>query len=206
MVDIIRKMFDFDLEVSELDNNLFSVKEKIEVIFNFMDLFFQLYDGPKDPIVASLLKKMVKLRKYYDKKATLNMYHSETIVEIFRYCVRKDPILFEKASQEQTIGPIQTNPMELESQTKCEWLCSRNLLICQFEATLDSLTGDGQSIFNEFIDWESAGPTVRFNELRDDVVKLNTSLTKITCICSDLHILEGIPRKFGLREQLHWKV
>ena len=40
--DIIRKMFDFDLEVSELDNNLFSVKEKIEVIFNFMDLFFQL--------------------------------------------------------------------------------------------------------------------------------------------------------------------
>ena len=130
MVDTIRKMFDFDLEVSELDNNLFSLKEKIEVIFNFMDLFFQLYDGPEHPIVASLLKKMVKLRKYYDKKATLNMYHSETIVEIFRYCVRKDPILsvalyinfegfecfdFEKASQEQTIEPIQTNPMELES-------------------------------------------------------------------------------------------
>ena len=42
MVDIIRKMFDFDLEVSELDNNLFSVTEKIEVIFNFMDIFFQL--------------------------------------------------------------------------------------------------------------------------------------------------------------------
>ena len=93
MVDIIRKMFDFDLEVSELDNNLFSVKEKIELIFNFMDLFFQLYDGPMDPIVANLSKKMNNLRRYYDKKATLNMHHSETIVEIFRYCVRKDLIL-----------------------------------------------------------------------------------------------------------------
>jgi len=42
MVDIIRKMFDFDLEVSGLDNYLFSVSAKIEVTFNFMDLFFQL--------------------------------------------------------------------------------------------------------------------------------------------------------------------
>ena len=91
MLDIIRKMFDFDLEVSELDNNLFSVTEKIEVIFNFMDI--QLYDGPEDVIVASLLKKMNNLRRYYDKKATLNMYHSETIVEIFRFCIRKDSFL-----------------------------------------------------------------------------------------------------------------
>ena len=32
---------------------------------------------------------------------------------------------------------------------------------------MDGLTGDGQSIFNEFVDWESAGPTFGFNELRD---------------------------------------
>ena len=37
----------------------------------------------------------------------------------------------------------------------------------QFEATLDGLKGDGQSISNEFVDWESAGPTFSFNELRD---------------------------------------
>ena len=89
-----------------------------------------------DPIVASLLKKMYNLRRYYDKKATLNMHHSETVVEIFRYCVRKDLILsvaldsgfegfvFEETYQateveEQSIGPIL--PMELESQTRCEW-------------------------------------------------------------------------------------
>ena len=37
----------------------------------------------------------------------------------------------------------------------------------QFKATLDSLKGDDQSIINEFVDWESAGPTFSFNELRD---------------------------------------
>ena len=57
--------------------------------------------------------------------------------------------------------------MELESQKKCEWLCSRKPLTSQFEATLDGLKGDGQSIINEFVDWESAGPTFSFNELRD---------------------------------------
>ena len=67
MVDIIQKMFDFDLEVSELDNELFFVKEQMELIFNFMDLFFQLYDGQNDPMFASLLKKMNSLRRYYDK-------------------------------------------------------------------------------------------------------------------------------------------
>ena len=67
MVDIIQKMFDFDLEVSELDNELFFVKEKMELIFNFMDLFFQLYDGQNDPMFASLLKKMNNLRSYSDK-------------------------------------------------------------------------------------------------------------------------------------------
>ena len=80
--------------------------------------------------------------------------------------------VFEEASQttevdEHFIEPIQPNPMELESQTKCEWLCSRKLLMSQFEATLDGLKGDGQSIIDEFVDWENAGPTFSFNELRD---------------------------------------
>jgi len=100
------------------------------------------------------------------KKATLNMYHSETIVEIFRFCIRKDSFLsvaldtnFEgwdcKESsqktemQEQALDPIQTNPMELEVQARCEWLCSNKLLISQFEATMDSLTGmDKECLMN----------------------------------------------------------
>ena len=52
----------------------------------------------------------------------------------------------------------QSKSMEVESQSKSEWLSSRKPLTSQFEATLDGLKGDGQSIINEFVDWESAGP------------------------------------------------
>ena len=45
--------------------------------------------------------------------------------------------------------------MEVESQSKSEWLCNRKLLTSQFEATFDGLVGDGQSIITEFVDWES---------------------------------------------------
>ena len=61
----------------------------------------------------------------------------------------------------------QPKSMEVESQSKSEWLRSRKLLTSQFEATLDGLVGDGQSIIDEFVDWESSGPTFSFNELRD---------------------------------------
>ena len=40
-------------------------------------------------------------------------------------------------------------------------------MMSDFEATLDGLVGDGQSIIQEFVDWESSGPTYDFNELRN---------------------------------------
>ena len=46
-------------------------------------------------------------------------------------------------------------------------LCNIKLLTSHFEATLDGLIGDGSSIINKFVDWESSGPTFNFNELRD---------------------------------------
>ena len=95
MPDIMRKMFDYDLEVSDLERDLFSVKEKIEPIFNFIDVSFQLLDGPADKIVALLIKKITALRKYYDQKSTLNMHHSECIIDLFRFCARKDRVLLQ---------------------------------------------------------------------------------------------------------------
>ena len=68
MRDIMIKMFDYDLEISDLEKEIFIVKEKIEPIFNFIDVSFQLLDGPFDKAVALLNKKMGKLRNYYDKK------------------------------------------------------------------------------------------------------------------------------------------
>ena len=42
---IMSKMFDFDLDTSEIEKDLFSVKEKMEPIDNFIDRSFHLYDG-----------------------------------------------------------------------------------------------------------------------------------------------------------------
>jgi hypothetical protein len=61
--------------------------------------------------------------------------------------------------------------MEVESKTKVEWLCNKKMLTSDFEATLDGLVGDGQSIISEFVDWESSDPTYTFNELRDAFVR-----------------------------------
>ena len=64
-------MFDYDFEVSDFEE-IFIVKEKIEPFFNFIDVSFQLLDGPFNKVVALLNKKLTKLRKHYDQKATLN--------------------------------------------------------------------------------------------------------------------------------------
>ena len=69
IIEIIRKMFDFDLEVGDIERDVFYVKDKLELIFNFMDISFQLMDDPMDINIANLLKKMNELRKYYDRKS-----------------------------------------------------------------------------------------------------------------------------------------
>ena len=89
---IMSKMFDFDLEIADIEKDLLSVREKMEPIFNFIDISFQLIDSPVDEKVE-LLRKLNALREYYDKKSTLNNSHSETIVDLFRVCARKDKIL-----------------------------------------------------------------------------------------------------------------
>ena len=58
MRDIMIKLFDYDLEVSDLEKEIFIVKEKIEPIFNFIDVSFQLIDGPFVKAVAILNKKI----------------------------------------------------------------------------------------------------------------------------------------------------
>ena len=57
-------MFDYDLEVDDIVRDVFNVKDKMELIFNFMDISFQLMEGPMDANIANLLKRMNELRKY----------------------------------------------------------------------------------------------------------------------------------------------
>ena len=71
-------MFDFDLEIVEIEKDLLSVREKIEPIFNFIDISFQLIDSPVDDKVESLLRKLNVLREYMIK----NLLSTTVIVKL----------------------------------------------------------------------------------------------------------------------------
>ena len=102
----------------------------------------------------------------------------------------------ETSEMEETVDEkTQPKLMEVESQTKSEWLCNRTLLTSHFEATFDGLVGDGQSIITEFVDWESSGPTYTFNELRDALCCEAKFCFKVDHISSALHTPEGIQKK-----------
>ena len=66
IIEIVRTLFDFDLEVDDIERDVFNVKDKLELIFNFMDISFQSMEGPMDATIANLLKRMNELRKYYE--------------------------------------------------------------------------------------------------------------------------------------------
>ena len=42
-------------------------------------------------------------------------------------------------------------------------------MVTEFERTLDELQGDGQSLLEEFVDWQAAGTTYSFNDLRNEL-------------------------------------
>ena len=56
MLNIMQKMFDYDLEENDIEELLMN-KEKMEPIFDFIDISFQLLNGPFDKAVALLNKK-----------------------------------------------------------------------------------------------------------------------------------------------------
>ena len=43
MPGLIKRMFDFELEVDILKRDVFSVPDIMPLVFNYMDLFFQIY-------------------------------------------------------------------------------------------------------------------------------------------------------------------
>ena len=57
--------------------------------------------------------------------------------------------------------------MEMDTESRMDWLLRKQLLIFDFKRTFDGLVGDDQRVLAEFVDWESSGPTSTFNELRD---------------------------------------
>ena len=185
---LIKRMFDYDLEVEELEREIFSIPDRMEITFNYIDLSFQLFPVSSDEVFKLIARHLNDLRKYYDRKACLNFNHSEKIFDIFRFCLRRDPYLSKyldvttegldesqsnlmetaQTSSNTSIAP-QPSLMEMDTQSKFDVLVSKEVSVSEFEKTRDGLKGDGQNLLAEFVDWEVSGPTYTFNELRNEL-------------------------------------
>ena len=117
------------------------MKEKREIMLNFFDVSFQLMAGPMDKTIASLLVKnkniasllvkMNELRKYDDRKSTLNCNHNEIIIDLFRTCVRKNTVLsstlesnFEGYFDVVDNSTMQDPSTDVSGQSRIERLCN----------------------------------------------------------------------------------
>jgi len=181
---IIHEIFDFEKEESILAKDIFAVPEKMALVFNYMDLFFQIQPNNTDESFKKAAALMQNLRKYYDKKACLNTKHTESIIDVFRFCVRKDQLLSKTLERRITIREtdelksesmveVPTNPqqsdMDLEAQSKMDVLLKKKCFATNFEDTFDSLQGDGQQLLNEFVDWSVAREVYSYNDLKNEL-------------------------------------
>ena len=181
---IIEQMFDFEREESKLEVEVFSIPEKMALVFNYMDSFFQIQPISTEESFKKAAKMMNVLRRYYDKKACLNPKHTESIIDVFRYCVRKDQALSKMLERRTTIRepdemksegmeetptiPQQAN-MDIEAQSKMDLLLKKKCFTTSFEDTFDALQGDGQQLLNEFVDWPVAGEVYTYNDLKNEL-------------------------------------
>ena len=152
-----------------------------------MDLFFQIYPASEEDSFKKAAKLMKDLCRYYDKKTCLNTKHSEIIIDVFRFCISRDPDLSayldaKLESLDEMSNPTdtaQTNPsvtvapqlsmMEVDVQSRLDWLLNKNAVMSKFERTLDGLISDGQNLLAEFVDWQASGPTYSYNDLRNEL-------------------------------------
>ena len=54
------------------------------MVFNYIDLSFQLFPTSSDEAYITHAKYLQSLRRYCDKKASLNPDHSEKIIDVFK--------------------------------------------------------------------------------------------------------------------------
>ena len=90
------------------------------------------------------------------------MKHSEVILDVFRFCIRRDPVLSKLLDerpesldvfQSNPTDTVRTNPnaaiapqpsfMEVDIQSRLDMLLNKNVAVSEFERTLDGLKGDG---------------------------------------------------------------
>ena len=177
---IIQQMFDFDIDESILAKDIFAIPEKMALVFNYMDSFFQIQPNNTEESFKKAAALMQNLRSFYDKRACLNTKHTESIIDVFRFCVRKDQLLSRmlerrvtvretdemksKTAQEAPTTNPQQSDMDVEAQSKMDLFLKKKVFTTSFEDSFDSLQGDGQQLLNEFVDWPVAGEVYSYNE------------------------------------------
>ena len=182
---IIQQMFDFDIDESILAKDILAVPEKMALVFNYMDSFFQIQPNNTEESFKKAAALMQNLRRFYDKRACLNTKHTESIIDVFRFCVRKDQLLSRilerrvtvretdemksKTAQEAPTTNPQQSDMDVEAQSKMDLLLKKKVFTTSFEDSFDSLQGDGQQLLNEFVDWPVAGEVYSYNELKNEL-------------------------------------
>ena len=144
---IIHEIFDFEKEESILAKDIFAVPEKMALVFNYMDLFFQIQPNSTDESFKKAAVLMQNLRRYYDKKACLNTKHTESIIDVFRFCVRKDQLLSKTLERRTTIREtdetksesmaevptnLQQSDMDLEAQSTMDMLLKKKCFVMNF--------------------------------------------------------------------------
>ena len=163
MPGLIERMFNFELEEEVLEREVFAVQDRMPLVFNYMDLFFQIHPSSTEESYKKAAKMMQELCKYYDKKACLNLKHTEIIIDVFRFCIRKDQVLSkylerrtasretgESKSDRTHIEP-ETSSVEVDTRSKLDILSNKYVFINKFERTLDELQGDGQDLLDEIL-------------------------------------------------------
>ena len=65
----IDKMFEYDMEVDELERNIFSIPARMEITFKYIDLSFQLFPLSSDETFKLVARHLKDLRRYYDEKS-----------------------------------------------------------------------------------------------------------------------------------------
>ena len=55
MPDLIRSMFNYELEMEIMQGEVLSMPDRMPLVFNYMDLFFQIFPNKNDERVMQML-------------------------------------------------------------------------------------------------------------------------------------------------------
>ena len=129
----IDKLFHYDLEV---------------------DLSCHLFPSSSNETFKLNARHLNDLRRLYEKQSCLNLNHSEKILDIFRFCIRRNPVLSKYLDKNlEGFDNSQSNPMEtaltgssasiapqpsyalmeMDTQSRLAWLVSKEVAVSEFE-------------------------------------------------------------------------